>query len=263
MRSCLCCRTSRARDAVRQCPSGPAVLSLIRSVPRGRFAVDQERAGPAFPSRYNSPTLALLYTPTFTWSGRYRAARDTYALEIRTVDPAATGSSYPLLTSVTACPQTACTSSLARRRSAASWSSRPRASCTSISPAASPRRASTAGGITRPSSLGWLGRTPQAQPRRVQGIFVTERDMLLVLQKGDVTRSIRDGRPGRRRDQSRRTVEFGPATVEYRHRWRDGHIRRLRRGRFAPGQGQRPQGDDQGGAVRDQAVRHGSRLRRG
>ncbi|ORX39210.1 cleavage and polyadenylation specific protein [Kockovaella imperatae] len=52
---------------------------------------------------FHSPTLALLYSPVQTWSGRYKTARDTFVLEIRTID-LSSGSSYPLLTSVTGLP---------------------------------------------------------------------------------------------------------------------------------------------------------------
>ncbi|WWD21338.1 protein CFT1 [Kwoniella shandongensis] len=52
---------------------------------------------------FHSPTLALLYSPTHTWSGRYQSVKDNYCLEVRTFDPSS-GSSYPLLTSVTGLP---------------------------------------------------------------------------------------------------------------------------------------------------------------
>lgn len=51
---------------------------------------------------YNSPTLAIIYTPTQTWAGRYQSARDTFILEIRTID--LSGGSYPLLTRVDSLP---------------------------------------------------------------------------------------------------------------------------------------------------------------
>lgn len=55
-----------------------------------------------FLSGYNSPTLAILYTPTQTWAGRYHSAKDTFVLEIRTMD--LSGGSYPLLTRVDSLP---------------------------------------------------------------------------------------------------------------------------------------------------------------
>lgn len=55
-----------------------------------------------FLTGYNSPTLAILYTPTQTWAGRYQSSKDTYILEIRTMD--LSSGSYPLLTRVDALP---------------------------------------------------------------------------------------------------------------------------------------------------------------
>jgi cleavage and polyadenylation specificity factor subunit 1 len=50
---------------------------------------------------FNTPTLAMLFSPHQTWAGRYGALRDTFQLEIRTFDAAA---GYPLLTSVKGLP---------------------------------------------------------------------------------------------------------------------------------------------------------------
>jgi len=52
---------------------------------------------------FHSPTLALLYSPVFTWAGRYKTARDTFVVEIRTFD-LSSGGSYPLLTLATNLP---------------------------------------------------------------------------------------------------------------------------------------------------------------
>ncbi|KAL1407554.1 mRNA cleavage and polyadenylation factor subunit [Vanrija albida] len=52
---------------------------------------------------FHSPTIAILFEPMQTWAGRYKSERDTFRLEIRTVDLSA-GGSYPLLTSVKALP---------------------------------------------------------------------------------------------------------------------------------------------------------------
>ncbi|OCF35639.1 protein CFT1 [Kwoniella heveanensis BCC8398] len=56
-----------------------------------------------FLSGFHSPTLALLYSPLHTWSGRYQSVKDNYCLEIRTLD-LSSGGSYPLLTSVNNLP---------------------------------------------------------------------------------------------------------------------------------------------------------------
>ncbi|BEI92713.1 uncharacterized protein CcaverHIS019_0503410 [Cutaneotrichosporon cavernicola] len=52
---------------------------------------------------FHSPTVALLFEPTHTWAGKFRTSKDTFRLEIRTIDLSA-GGSYPLLTSVTGLP---------------------------------------------------------------------------------------------------------------------------------------------------------------
>ncbi|WWC73047.1 protein CFT1 [Kwoniella pini CBS 10737] len=56
-----------------------------------------------FLSGFHSPTLALLYSPLHTYSGRYQTIKDNYCLEIRTID-LSSGGTYPLLTSVTGLP---------------------------------------------------------------------------------------------------------------------------------------------------------------
>ena len=135
---------------------------------------------------FHSPTLALLYCPLHSWSGRYHTARDTFCLEIRTFD-LSSGGSYPLLTSVTGLPS----------------DSLYLVSC----PA-------EIGGVVLITSTGvvhidqsgrtigvgvnaWWGYTTSLKGERsseerklsLEGfkcVFVTERDMLLVLQNGDV-----------------------------------------------------------------------------
>lgn len=52
---------------------------------------------------FHSPTVALLFEPTHTWAGKFKSNKDTFRLEIRTIDLSA-GGSYPLLTSVTGLP---------------------------------------------------------------------------------------------------------------------------------------------------------------
>ncbi|WWC91156.1 uncharacterized protein L201_006097 [Kwoniella dendrophila CBS 6074] len=56
-----------------------------------------------FLSGFHSPTLALLYSPIHTWSGRYQSVKDNFCLEIRTID-LSSGGTYPLLTSVKGLP---------------------------------------------------------------------------------------------------------------------------------------------------------------
>nr|XP_018259229.1 protein CFT1 [Kwoniella dejecticola CBS 10117]OBR81387.1 protein CFT1 [Kwoniella dejecticola CBS 10117] len=56
-----------------------------------------------FLSGFHSPTIALLYSPLHTYSGRYQSTKDNYCLEIRTID-LSSGGAYPLLTSVTGLP---------------------------------------------------------------------------------------------------------------------------------------------------------------
>lgn len=52
---------------------------------------------------FHSPTVALLFEPSHTWAGRFRSSKDTFRLEIRTIDLSA-GGSYPLLTGVAGLP---------------------------------------------------------------------------------------------------------------------------------------------------------------
>ncbi|OXG80075.1 protein CFT1 [Cryptococcus neoformans var. grubii Br795] len=52
---------------------------------------------------FHSPTIALLFSPMHTWSGRLQTVKDTFCLEIRTFD-LSSGTSYPLLTSVSGLP---------------------------------------------------------------------------------------------------------------------------------------------------------------
>ncbi|EIW66021.1 hypothetical protein TREMEDRAFT_70300 [Tremella mesenterica DSM 1558] len=135
---------------------------------------------------FHSPTLAVLYSPYHTWAGRYHSQRDTFCLEVRTFDITA-GGSYPLLTSVSGLPSdslyiVACPAEL--------------------------------GGVVLVTTTGLLhidqsGRTvatsvnawwshittlpcdKSSESRKIslegsKSVFVTERDMLLVLQNGDV-----------------------------------------------------------------------------
>ena len=135
---------------------------------------------------FHSPTIALLYAPIQTWSGRYKTARDTFVLEIRTFDTSSTNS-YPLLSSVTGLPSD------------------------SLYLVACPAQIGgvvviTATGIVHIDQSGrtigasvnawWEYATGLKSDKSSEGrkislegskcVFVTERDMLLVLQNGDV-----------------------------------------------------------------------------
>ncbi|TYJ59069.1 protein CFT1 [Cryptococcus floricola] len=59
-----------------------------------------------FLAGFHSPTLALLFSPLYTWSGRYQTVKDNFCLQIRTFD-LSSGGSYPLLTSVSGLPSDA------------------------------------------------------------------------------------------------------------------------------------------------------------
>lgn len=134
---------------------------------------------------FHSPTLALLYQPVQTWAGRYRSARDTFVLEIRTFD--VSSDSYPLLTSVTSLPPdslylTACPSALGGVVLVTS---------TGIVHIDQSGR-TVAAGVNA-----WWGyatalkadRSSEERKLSLEGsraIFVSDRDMLLVLQNGDV-----------------------------------------------------------------------------
>ena len=135
---------------------------------------------------FHSPTLAILYTPIHTWAGRYGSARDTTCLEIRTFDLTTTGS-YPLLTSVPGLPSDplymiACPSEL---RGVAVITS------TGII------HIDQGGKVVGAGVNAWWEYTTNlkgdtsSEARRIslegsRAVFVSERDMLLILANGDV-----------------------------------------------------------------------------
>ncbi|WVQ81298.1 protein CFT1 [Cryptococcus sp. DSM 104549] len=84
----------------RDVPYSPSfVLSLAEDVSSTIRNVQDILFLPGF----HSPTIALLFSPLHTWSGRYHSVKDTFCLEIRTID-LTSGGSYPLLTSVANLP---------------------------------------------------------------------------------------------------------------------------------------------------------------
>lgn len=135
---------------------------------------------------FHSPTLAFLFSPTYTWAGRYGSSRDNFCLEVRTID-FSSGGTYPLLTSISSLPS----------------------DCLYLVPCPS-----GLGGIVIITATGVLhidqsGRTigcavnawwsyatsmksaGSSEDRKLslggsKAVFVTERDMLLVLQNGNV-----------------------------------------------------------------------------
>ena len=135
---------------------------------------------------FHSPTLALLYTPIFTWAGRYKTARDTFVLEIRTIDLSSVGS-YPLLTSVTglpadslyivACPADLGGVVLVTETGLLHIDQSGRVIGTSVNAWWSYATSIRADGQNEDRKLSLEGS---------KGIFVDGRDMLLVLKNGDV-----------------------------------------------------------------------------
>lgn len=135
---------------------------------------------------FHSPTLAILYTPVHTWAGRYGSARDTTCLEIRTFDLTTTGS-YPLLTSVSGLPSDplymiACPSELRG---------------VVVVTTTGIVHIDQGGKVLGAGVNAWWGYTtnlrgdPSGEGRRIslegsRSVFVSERDMLLVLSNGDV-----------------------------------------------------------------------------
>lgn len=139
-----------------------------------------------FLSGFHSPTLALLYSPVFTWAGRYKSARDTFVLEIRTFD-LSSGGSYPLLTSVPGLPSdslyiVACPADLGG---------------VVVVTETGIIHVDQSGRITGTSVNGWWSfataiksdGTSENRKLSLEGskaIFVDSRDMLLILQNGNV-----------------------------------------------------------------------------
>ena len=145
---------------------------------------------------YNSPTLALLYSPVFTWAGRYKSARDTFVVEIRTFD-LSSGGSYPLLTLATNLPSdslylVACPADLGG---------------VVVVTETGLLHVDQTGRVVGTSVNAWweyataLRTDRQSEDRKLslegsKGIFVDRTEMLLVLQNGDVhqVRFSMDGR---------------------------------------------------------------------
>jgi cleavage and polyadenylation specificity factor subunit 1 len=135
---------------------------------------------------FHSPTLAILYTPIHTWAGRYGSARDTTCLEIRTFDLTTSGS-YPLLTAVPGLPSDplymiACPSEL---RGVAVITS------TGIIHIDQGGRVVGAGVNAWWEYTTNLKGDTSSEARRIslegsRAVFVSERDMLLILANGDV-----------------------------------------------------------------------------
>ncbi|KAJ9112295.1 hypothetical protein QFC19_000714 [Naganishia cerealis] len=84
--------------SARDVPYMPSfVLSLLELSPLLRNVKDL-----AFLPGFNNPTLAILFCPLPTATGRTAAPRDTFQIEIRTLDPL--GQTYPLISSTVNLP---------------------------------------------------------------------------------------------------------------------------------------------------------------
>lgn len=173
---------SRGETDDRDVPYSPSfVLSLPDVAPNLKNLVDL-----VFLTGFHSPTVALLYSPVFTWAGRYKTARDTFVLEIRTLD-LSLGGSYPLLTSVTGLPSdslyiVACPAELGG---------------VVVVTETGIIHVDQAGRVLGTSVNGWwsfataLGTDGKSEGRKLslegsKAIFVDSRDMLLILQNGHV-----------------------------------------------------------------------------
>ncbi|KAL7421114.1 mRNA cleavage and polyadenylation factor subunit [Cryptotrichosporon argae] len=82
----------------RDLPYSPSYVLALSEVSADLRNVQDVHFLPGF----HSPTLALLHSPVRTWAGRYHTAKDAFHLEIRTFD--SNSSSYPLLTSAESLP---------------------------------------------------------------------------------------------------------------------------------------------------------------
>lgn len=135
---------------------------------------------------FHSPTIALLFAPMNTWAGRYKSVKDTFRLEIRTIDTSA-GGTYPLITSVTGLPSdsqylVACPSEVGG---------------VVVVTASGIIHIDQSGRVVSTSVNGWWGYTTDMKSDssfescklaldNSHAQFVTENDMLLVLETGDV-----------------------------------------------------------------------------
>nr|ODO03748.1 protein CFT1 [Cryptococcus depauperatus CBS 7855] len=145
---------------------------------------------------FHSSTIALLFSPMHSWAGRYQSVKDNFCLEIRTFD-ITSGGTYPLLTSVKNLPSdclylVACPPELGGVVVVTS---------TGIVHVDQSSR------IVGIRVNGWwnlvtnLKSSSKYESHKLslegsRGIFVTPRDMLLILQNGDVhqLRFIMEGR---------------------------------------------------------------------
>lgn len=135
---------------------------------------------------FHSPTLALLFSPMHTWAGRYQSNKDTFRLEIRTIDLSSTGT-YPLLTSVASLPSdslylVACPTEVGG---------------VVVVTTTGIIHVDQSGRIVSAAVNGWwsdvtsLSSDSASKSRKLslegsRAEFVSQRDMLLVLQNGDV-----------------------------------------------------------------------------
>ncbi|WWC98043.1 protein CFT1 [Kwoniella sp. B9012] len=176
----------------RDVPYSPSfVLSLSDVSPKLKNLQDL-----LFLPGFHSPTLALLYSPLHTWSGRYQSIKDNFCLEIRTID-LSSGGTYPLLTSVTGLPSdslylVACPAQLGGVMLVTS---------TGLV------HIDQSGRVVGTSVNAWwsyataLKSDHQSESRKLslegsKCLFVNERDMLLILQNGD-THQVRFEMDGR------------------------------------------------------------------
>ncbi|WWD06819.1 protein CFT1 [Kwoniella europaea PYCC6329] len=176
----------------RDVPYSPSfVLSLSDVSPKLKNLQDL-----LFLPGFHSPTLALLYSPLHTWSGRYQSIKDNFCLEIRTID-LSSGGTYPLLTSVTGLPSdslylVACPAQLGG---------------VILVTSTGLVHIDQSGRVVGTSVNAWwsyataLKSDHQSESRKLslegsKCLFVNERDMLLILQNGD-THQVRFEMDGR------------------------------------------------------------------
>ena len=128
----------------------------------------------------------MLYSPQYTWAGRYKSVRDTFCLEIRTFD-LSSGGTYPLLTSVSGLPS----DSLYIVACPAELGGIVLVTATGIVHVDQSGRTVAAGVNAWWSYATSLSANEESESRKLslegsKCVFVTGRDMLLVLENGDV-----------------------------------------------------------------------------
>ncbi|KAK4687316.1 cleavage and polyadenylation specificity factor subunit 1, partial [Tremellales sp. Uapishka_1] len=169
-------------DNARDVPYSPSFIVALSDVSESIKNVIDILFLPGF----HSPTLALLYSPQHTWSGRYLSNKDTFHIEIRTFD-LSSGGSYPLLTSATALPSdslylVACPAKLGG---------------VVLITATGVLHIDQSGRTTAAAVNGWWNyatsiqsdKSSESRKLSLEGskcVFVGENDMLLVLHDGDV-----------------------------------------------------------------------------